>query len=57
MEKGHPKLETYPKVYTLKNPQNSVISNNNLSDIICTESDDAIFKRSIEAMQNTSKPD
>ena len=52
-----PGLESHHKVYTLKSPQNSVISENNLSTINGAEVGDAVFKRLIKTMRDAYKAD
>ena len=50
-------LESHSKLYTLNSPQNSVISEKNLSSINSSEAGDAVFKRLINAMKDASKAD
>lgn len=52
-----PGLESHDEVYTLNSPQNSVISEKNLSAINSSEAGDAVFKRLINAMKDASKED
>lgn len=52
-----PGLEGHSKVYTLNSPQNSVISEKNLSTINGKEVGDADFKCLIKTMQDASKAD